>query len=590
MRAWSSLSSPWEFAGNGGAWPFHRLLDRQYSPNFHQVLSEKLVVRMAAATQSRLTQLDDERLARLVHKGDDSAFGVIYDRHHAALLAFCRHMVGNREDGEDALQQTFLRAHRALREHRAPDALRPWLFAIARNRCRTLIAARRPVAVPVDDVEPSYDGFSEDVARRADLRELVADLGRLPEDQRGALVLFELGGLDQGQIAGVIGCRPAKVKALVYQARTELMAERDARDTPCESIRTELAVASGGALRRGPLRRHLRLCDACRAYRELVAAQRVGLAALLPVEPTFLLKTTILAGLLGGGTSGLAGHGAGAAGGAAAAHGAGAASGGAAGSGAASSGAAGVGAASGGTAAGAGSSAAAGVAGFAVPTGAAGAGLGTAATIAAKVAVGAALAGAAVTGGVKAVDHGPSAPPPRLVEARVTITPTPTPTPIARARAAVTKTHVPAARPTATPTATKTATPASTPTSTPAPAPPATPAPRGRRARAITSGAGGRAVRLGTRARRRARVVSGQGEVTFTLAPDASASPTATPTPGAPAAPRPRPRRPRHRPRPVVTVTPAPTAAPHVVQHPRPRPRAVPSPTPSATSTPTPTP
>ena len=104
-------------------------------------------------------------------------------------------MVGNREDGEDALQQTFLRAHRALREHRPPDALRPWLFAIARNRCRTLIAARRAAAVPVDEVEPSYDGLAEDVARRADLRELVADLGRLPEDQRGALVLFELGGL-----------------------------------------------------------------------------------------------------------------------------------------------------------------------------------------------------------------------------------------------------------------------------------------------------------------------------------------------------------------------------------------------------------
>src|SRR3954451_16707506 len=237
---------------------------------------------MAAATQSRLSQLDDERLARLVHKGDDAAFELLYDRHHSALLAFCRHMVGNREDAEDALQQTFLRAHKALRERRPPDALRPWLFAIARNRCRTLIAARRPLAVPADEVEVSYDGFSEDVARRADLREMVADLGRLPDDQRGALVLFEPGGVDQAQIADVIGCKPAKVKALVYQARTELMAERDARSTPCESVRTELSVATGGALRRGPLRRHLRLCDGCRAYRELVAAQRVGLASLLP--------------------------------------------------------------------------------------------------------------------------------------------------------------------------------------------------------------------------------------------------------------------------------------------------------------------
>ena len=81
----------------------------------------------------------------------------------------------------------------------------------------------------MDDVEPSFDGMSDDVARRADLRELVADLGRLPEDQRGALVLFELGGMSQAEIAWAIGVPAGKVKALVFQARTELMAERDAR-------------------------------------------------------------------------------------------------------------------------------------------------------------------------------------------------------------------------------------------------------------------------------------------------------------------------------------------------------------------------
>ena len=120
-----------------------------------------------------------------------------------------------------------------------------------------MLAARRPVAVRVDDVEPSFDGLADDVALRADLRELVADLGRLPEDQRAALVLFELGGLSQAEIAGAIGVPAGKVKALVFQARTELMAERDARPTPCDSIREELSVARGGALRRGPLRRHL---------------------------------------------------------------------------------------------------------------------------------------------------------------------------------------------------------------------------------------------------------------------------------------------------------------------------------------------
>ena len=233
-------------------------------------------------------------------RGDATAFEALYDRHHAALLAFCRHMTGSREDGEDALQQTFVRAHRSLEAGRTPDAVRPWLFAIARNRCRTLIAARRDAAVPVDEIEPSFDGLADDVQRRADLRGLVADLARLPEEQRGALVLFELGDLSHREIATVIGCEPDKVKALVFQARTALIAEREAREVPCEDIRGQLEVARAGALRRSALRRHLRNCEPCTAYRFAVARQRAGLALILPVAPSVGLKAAVLGGTGGG--------------------------------------------------------------------------------------------------------------------------------------------------------------------------------------------------------------------------------------------------------------------------------------------------
>jgi RNA polymerase sigma factor (sigma-70 family) len=272
----------------------------------------------------RYGRLDDARLAALVRQGDTRAFEVLYDRHHAALLSFCRHMLGNLQDGEDALQQTFLRAHRALSDGPPPDAMRPWLFAIARNRCRTLLAARREATVALEDFEPSLDGLAEDVGRRADLRELVQDLARLPEDQREALVLFELGGSSQTEIARVLACPPAKVKALVFQARSTLIAERDARSTPCEAIREQLAVARGGVLRRGSLRRHLRQCAPCDAYRLAVAGQRDALASLLPVLPTAGLKAAVLAaaGLSGGGSAAAAAGGAASLGGVAASGGA----------------------------------------------------------------------------------------------------------------------------------------------------------------------------------------------------------------------------------------------------------------------------
>ena len=267
------------------------------------------------STSRRYRRLSDTRLAELIREGDARAFEALYDRHQPSLLAFCRHMLGSLHDGEDALQQTFLRAHKALSDGPAPDAMRPWLFAIARNRCRTLLAARRDSAQVPEDFEPGFDGLAEDVRRRADLRELVHDLARLPDDQREALVLFELGGSSHADIAQVLSCPPAKVKALVFQARTALIAERDARSTPCEAIREQLAVARGGVLRRGPLRRHLRECAPCDNYRLAVAAQRDGLASLLPVMPTLGLKAAVLAaaGLSGGGGTAAAATGGGAA-------------------------------------------------------------------------------------------------------------------------------------------------------------------------------------------------------------------------------------------------------------------------------------
>jgi RNA polymerase sigma factor (sigma-70 family) len=248
--------------------------------------------------------LSDARLAQLAAGGDERAFEALYDRHHRALLGFCRHMVGSPDEAEDALQQTFLRAHRALLAHGAPDDPRPWLFTIARNRCKTLRAARRAEA-EVDEGMPATAGLAEEVQARADLRAVVEDVARLPDDQRAALVLSELADLSHAQIGEVIGVRAGKVKALVHQARTTLIAERDAREQPCEEIREQIATARGGALRRGPLRRHLRLCAPCRAYRDAVAAQRRTLAAVLPVVPSAGLKTGILGAATGGSGAGL---------------------------------------------------------------------------------------------------------------------------------------------------------------------------------------------------------------------------------------------------------------------------------------------
>ena len=91
----------------------------------------------------------------------------------------------------------------------------------------------------------------------------------------------------------------------MFRARSGLIQRREARETPCEEIREQLANLHGGALRRGALRHHLRACPGCRAYREAVRRQRRMLAAALPVVPSLGLKSSVLgAAGIGGGSAG----------------------------------------------------------------------------------------------------------------------------------------------------------------------------------------------------------------------------------------------------------------------------------------------
>jgi RNA polymerase sigma factor (sigma-70 family) len=285
------------------------------------VRAVSIPVRAASATPLRsrriLALAGDARLVEQVRGGNDAAFEVVFERHGAAILAFCRHMLGTPEEAEDAVQHTFAAAYRDLQRGGEREiVLKPWLFAIARNRCLSVLRARREVPAGVDALQsvgvdalesstPSPAGLAEQVEARAELRRLLADVRELPDDQRAALLLTELGDLSQAEVADVLRCEVSRVKGLVFRARSALIARREARERPCETIREQLANLRGGALRRSELRLHLRECPGCRAYREQVRQQRRLLAAALPVAPTLGLKSSVLAAIgIGGGSAG----------------------------------------------------------------------------------------------------------------------------------------------------------------------------------------------------------------------------------------------------------------------------------------------
>jgi RNA polymerase sigma factor (sigma-70 family) len=301
-------------------------------------MGDALTARPPARTfgSKRLLALaGDDRLVEQIRRGNERAFEVAFERHGGAILGFCRHMLGSLEEAEDAVQHSFAAAFSDLQRGRERRiALKPWLYTIARNRCVSLLRARREHAAELEEIPT--DGLTEQVERRAELRELLGDLRELPEEQRAALLLAEAADLSHAEVAGVLGCEVARVKALIFRARSGLIERREARETPCADIRKQLANLRGGSLRRSELRHHVRDCPGCSDYREQVRRQRQMFAAALPVVPSMGLKSSVLSAAgIGGGAAGggaAAAAGGGAAGAAAAAGGSGIALGGTIGS------------------------------------------------------------------------------------------------------------------------------------------------------------------------------------------------------------------------------------------------------------------
>ncbi len=271
-----------------------------------------------SVTAPLLRLRSDEQLLALFRAGNDAAFNVIHDRYQQRLFVYSRQMLGgSRQDAEDALQDVFLRAYSALRVSDHPISLRAWLYRVAHNRC--IDHLRKPVPPAIDLFEtsrrPLHDPTLE-AERREDLRQLIEDVRRLPEQQRSALLMREMDGLSYAELSEALGVSLQAVKSLLVRARIGLVEAIEARDTACSEIRMDLAEAFDRGVRAsGRTRKHLRDCSGCSDYRSQLRGVRAGLSALSP-GPGPLAAALKLLGLGGAAGGGAASSGAAAGGGA----------------------------------------------------------------------------------------------------------------------------------------------------------------------------------------------------------------------------------------------------------------------------------
>jgi RNA polymerase sigma factor (sigma-70 family) len=155
----------------------------------------------------------------------DQAFEQLYRSYARDVYRYSLAVLRNPADAEDITQTTFLNAYRAYQRGEEPRRPRHWLIAIAHNACRSrhLRAVRRPQEVPFEETVAAIPVAAEETPR---LEELLEALGRLPFNQRAALVMRELEGRSYAEIADTLELSVSAVETLIFRARRALRRDR----------------------------------------------------------------------------------------------------------------------------------------------------------------------------------------------------------------------------------------------------------------------------------------------------------------------------------------------------------------------------
>ncbi|HET7541962.1 MAG TPA: RNA polymerase sigma factor [Polyangiaceae bacterium] len=170
-----------------------------------------------------------EKAVDRVLSGDRSAFQQIVDLTSQKLVRLGARIMGNQADAEDVVQEAYVKAYRALSagEFDRRSSTNTWLYRIVVNGAIDEKRSRKRRAEASDEqVDPGWDGSARAEARLA-LAELDDWLQALPPDQRAALVLQSMEGLNNSEIAQVMGVSEGAVEQRLVRARATLRQKRE---------------------------------------------------------------------------------------------------------------------------------------------------------------------------------------------------------------------------------------------------------------------------------------------------------------------------------------------------------------------------
>lgn len=169
--------------------------------------------------------MSDNAIIHQVLAGDAEAFARLVDRHYDRCARIAFRILGNREDAEEAIQDAFLRAYRALGSYEDRERFSPWLTRILVNQCRTMYARVQRREQMFTDLGPDEAQRFGGVAPCDDgWPDLERALAQLPLDQREAIVLRYADDLTYEEMARVTGAGQSALKMRVQRAFARLRA------------------------------------------------------------------------------------------------------------------------------------------------------------------------------------------------------------------------------------------------------------------------------------------------------------------------------------------------------------------------------
>lgn len=173
----------------------------------------------------------DEQLVERVFKGEMQAFDLLVLRYQQRLLGLIGRFVRDPHEAEDLVQETFIKAYRALGNFRGESAFYTWLYRIAINTANNFLVSkgRRPPDTDIDVDDPEQievhalmaDGDSPEANQLRDELKAAIDqsIAELPEDLRTAFTLREFSGLSYEEIAEIMDCPVGTVRSRIFRAR-----------------------------------------------------------------------------------------------------------------------------------------------------------------------------------------------------------------------------------------------------------------------------------------------------------------------------------------------------------------------------------